>query len=123
MKNAINWFEIPAVDFDRAKKFYETVLDCQTTVQEMGPMKMAFLPADQQAVGGAICIGNGNKPSQEGTLVYLNGDGILDAALERIPKAGGKVLVPKQIITEEIGYMAVFSDTEGNKVAFHAPKR
>ncbi len=26
MKNAINWFEIPVKNFDRAKKFYETIL-------------------------------------------------------------------------------------------------
>lgn len=123
MKNAINWFEIPANDFDRAKKFYETVLACQTTLQEMGPMKMAFFPADQQGVSGAICTGNGNKPSQEGTLVYLNADGIMDEALERVTKAGGKVVVPKQLITEEYGHMAVIIDTEGNKVALHAPKR
>ncbi|MEP7376701.1 MAG: VOC family protein [Chitinophagaceae bacterium] len=26
MKNAINWFEIPVENFDKAKKFYEAIL-------------------------------------------------------------------------------------------------
>ena len=26
MKNAINWFEIPVKDFEKAKAFYETIL-------------------------------------------------------------------------------------------------
>lgn len=27
MKNAINWFEIPMVDFEHAKLFYEKIFD------------------------------------------------------------------------------------------------
>ena len=27
MKTAVAWFEIPVVDFNRAKKFYEAVID------------------------------------------------------------------------------------------------
>ena len=32
----------------------------------------------------------------------------------------GKVLIPKTHITDEIGYMAFFEDTEGNVVAMHS---
>ncbi len=33
---------------------------------------------------------------------------------------GGSILVPKQQISPEHGYMAVFFDTEGNRVALHS---
>ncbi|MDZ4711696.1 MAG: hypothetical protein SGI89_05155 [bacterium] len=42
--------------------------------------------------------------------------------MNRIEKAGGKVITPKSKVTDEIGYIAVFYDTEGNKVALHSPK-
>jgi predicted enzyme related to lactoylglutathione lyase len=123
MKNAVNWFEIPAKDFDRAKKFYETVLGAKTQVMEAMGMKSAFLPADLQngGVGGCIIQGNGYEPSQQGSLVYLNGGDDLSVPLSRVEAAGGKILLPKTAIGPN-GFMAYFTDTEGNKVGFHSMK-
>jgi len=59
-------------------------------------------------------------PSKEGSIIYLNANPALDNVLVRIEGAGGEVVVPKTQITEEIGYMAFFIDTEGNKVALHS---
>jgi predicted enzyme related to lactoylglutathione lyase len=70
-------------------------------------------------VGGCITHGNGNKPNVEGALVYLNGGEDLGKPLARVEKAGGKVILPKTSIGEN-GFMAVFTDTEGNRVAFHS---
>jgi predicted enzyme related to lactoylglutathione lyase len=39
MKNSINWFEIPAKNFGKAKKFYETVLGADMQVMEAMGMK------------------------------------------------------------------------------------
>ena len=122
MANAINWFEIPAANFDRAKKFYSEVLGNEFQEMEMMGTKMAFLTDDQSSVGGAICSGEGYKPSAEGSLVYLNGGDDLGKPLSRVEAAGGKVVLPKTKISDEIGYMAMFMDCEGNKVAFHSPK-
>ena len=44
----------------------------------------------------------------------------MDAIVGRIEGAGGKVVMPKTQITPEIGYMAFFMDTEGNKVGLHS---
>ena len=123
MKNALNWFEIPVTDFERAKKFYESVLACKLEEVVMGPMRMGFFPADESAVGGAIVQGEGYTPSADGTKVYLNADRILDEAIGRIEPSGGKVVMPKHLITEDIGHMALFIDSEGNLVALHAPMR
>lgn len=121
MANAINWFEIPASNFDRAKKFYSSILATEMPTQEMMGIHMAFLPATDGGVGGAVCTGEGYKPSAEGTMPYLNGGKDLSTVLERVAEAGGKVVLPKTQISPEIGFMAIFFDTEGNKVALHSP--
>lgn len=122
MANVINWFEIPVVDFDRAKKFYGNVLDGELHEQEMAGVKMGFLPMEGDGVGGAICAGEGYTPSGDGAKVYLNGGEDLSTPLSRVEKAGGKVVLPKTKISDEIGYFAIFQDTEGNTVSFHSPK-
>ncbi len=43
MANAINWFEIPVKDFNRAKKFYDTILGAKSQVIEAMGMKMALI--------------------------------------------------------------------------------
>jgi uncharacterized protein len=40
--------------------------------------------------------------------------------INRIEAAGGKTTLPKTQITPEIGYMAMFIDSEGNQVALHS---
>ena len=120
MKNAINWFDIPVKDFDRAKSFYEKVLDTTMETQSMPGMKMAFFPADwENGIGGGLAYGEGYEPSEKGSLIYLNGGDDLSIPLGRIEEAGGKVVVPKTSLGPN-GFMAQFIDSEGNKVAFHS---
>ncbi len=120
MANAINWFEIPATNFSRAVEFYAKVLGGELHKQEMGGIEMGFLPMDGEGVGGAVCAGNDYKPSAEGAMIYLNGGTDLAEPLSKVEGAGGKVMMPKTKISDEIGYMAIFLDTEGNKLAFHS---
>ena len=54
MANAINWFEIPAKDLDRACSFYSSVLRGDIHREEIMGQKMGFLPHGQQEVGGAL---------------------------------------------------------------------
>jgi len=123
-ESALNWFEIATTDITRAKKFYENIFDISMTEQEMGGMKMAFFPTENMSanVGGGLVQSDMQKPSKDGTIVYLNGNPDLAKALSKVETAGGKVLMPKTLITEDIGYMAFFLDTEGNKVALHSSK-
>lgn len=120
MANAINWFEIPAANFERASKFYSQILDGELHYQEVMGTRMGFLPNGQDGVGGAICSGEGYEPTEKGVMVYLNGGDDLSQPLARVEKAGGKIVLPKTKISDEIGYMAIFFDTEGNRVAFHS---
>ena len=119
VKDALNWFEIPVADYDRGKAFYEAIFEYEMTEMEMGDQKMAFFQSDHEnGVGGGISHGEGAVPSSSGTTVYLNGGNDLSVILDRVE---GKILLPKTQITPEIGYMAFFQDTEGNRVGLHSP--
>jgi len=123
--NVLNWFEIPVSDFNRAKKFYETIFDIQMQDMPMGDIEMSFFPYNPGSgkLSGAICKGEMYKPgSNGGPLIYFNGNPDLQAALSKVESAGGKVLMPKTEITPEIGYFAIFMDSEGNTVALHSQK-
>ena len=122
MTNAVNWFEIPVKDFERAKKFYSTILDHEIEDMSMPDMKYGVLPYDNKnnGIGGAIVASKGGQePSANGTTVYLNGGDDLSIPLSKVEEAGGTILLPKTNIGEN-GFMAHFIDTEGNKVALHS---
>ncbi len=121
LKNAVNWIEIPVTDFARAKKFYSQIYDYEMPEMMMGEDQMGFLLYDQQGgVGAAIVKGNNHIPSTKGAKVYLNGGNDLNVVLNRVEKAGGKVLLAKTEITPEFGYFAIFEDCEGNHISLHS---
>lgn len=118
--NAINWFEIFAADFDRAKTFYEKILNRPLTVAGMEGCQMAlFAEGGEKGTGGAITKMEGCKPGPGGTLVYLDVEGDLDGVLQRIPGAGGKVVRERMAIPPH-GFIGILEDTEGNIVGLHS---
>lgn len=122
-QHAISWFEIPTADLDRATKFYETILGITLVPMDMPNFKMRMFPVQDNMTGisGALTHApDFYQPTDNGTLVYLNANPDVQIVLDRIEAAGGKILVPKTEISPEIGYMGVFMDTEGNRVALHA---
>jgi len=121
MQHVINWFEIPASDFDRATKFYGTVLGSELQPFPMGEGKMAFFPMQgMEGVGGALVTSPGCVPSADGAKVYFDCGADLQPYLDKVEPAGGKVIIPKTLITDEIGYFGAFIDTEGNMVCLHS---
>jgi predicted enzyme related to lactoylglutathione lyase len=119
MYNAINWFDIPAVDFERAVKFYETVFAVTLHQEALGGTMNGIFPADRDGVNGAVCKGPGYAPSADGSIVYLNANGQIDTILSRVEAAGGKILRPKTPIGP-FGYIAWLIDSEGNRIGLHA---
>ena len=121
-KDAITWAEIPVSDFDRAKKFYSLIYDYEMPEAMMGPNRMGFLLYDQQGggIGAAIVHGDGYIPTREGTKIYLNGGHDLNTVLNRVESAGGKVIIPKMLISPDLGSFAMFEDTEGNHISLHS---
>lgn len=122
--NVLNWFEIPAIDIERAKGFYENIFGLKMDSANMMGMDMAFFPMDPKSgkVSGALCKSEMHKPSHDGCTIYLNGNPDLQNVLDKVEQAGGQVVMPKTIIGEDIGCMAFFIDTEGNKMALHSNK-
>ena len=124
MPSAINWFQIPATDMERARTFYDTICGISLEKMESGSdaMQMWGFPADWQKgeVGGAVISGQGAVPSATGTAVFLNCNPDLQTVLDRVEGAGGKVLMPKTAIGMDAGYFAMISDTEGNTVGLHS---
>ncbi|MDV7187151.1 VOC family protein [Lutibacter sp. TH_r2] len=124
--NMLCWFEIPVSNMERAVKFYETVFNIKITVQEFCGTQMGWFPAsedkDAAGAGGSLIYNPKHySPGTNGVLIYLSSQ-VDDVSVElnKVEAAGGKPIVEKMQITEEIGYMAAFIDTEGNRIAIHS---
>jgi predicted enzyme related to lactoylglutathione lyase len=116
--NVAVWFEIPASDFERAVAFYEDLFATRLRRETIAGAELAIFPAEPPGVSGAIVKGSQFHPG-EGPIVYLNGNGRLDALLARVPELGGKVAVPKTALPQGMGAFAQIIDSEGNRVGLH----
>jgi predicted enzyme related to lactoylglutathione lyase len=121
--NIVGWFEIPVIDMERAIGFYETVLGIKLDRNQLDGLDMAWFPFEESGLGcSGSLVHNPDfyKPSTDGTLIYITPrSGDLAIELSRVEAAGGKVLMPKKLIAETIGYMGLFLDSEGNRIAIH----
>jgi len=121
MNNALNWFEIPATDIDRAAGFYETLLGRPLRRERMGDMELGVFPyAEKSGVGGCVVAGEGCVPAAAGTVVYRDATPSIDAVLGRTEKAGGKIGLGKTALPPGMGYFAQIMDSEGNRVGLHS---
>lgn len=122
MNTPICWFEIPTTDLDRATTFYEAAFAIALRRDSCGGHPMALFPYAEPNPGGALVAMPEMAPCDNGTLIYLNGGDDLSNVLKRIPAAGGKVVMEKTCIGEEIGHIALFIDSEGNRVGLFSPR-
>lgn len=121
MHHALNWFEIPVRDIDRAQAFYEKLLGKPLRRETMGAQTLAVMTYDEGGVGGCLLAGaEVPQPTAQGTLVYLNAEPSLDAALARVEAAGGRITTPKVQLPGDMGAFAHVADPEGNRVGLHA---
>lgn len=121
MKTIINWFLIPSSDLDRAIKFYSTILDLDMIKDkdQRGYEFAHFSDPKEKTISGGIGSNPEDKPSKDGTRIFLNADGRLESVLEKVEDAGGKVVVPRMDIGEH-GFFAMINDTEDNMVGLHS---
>ena len=125
--NAATWFEIPVVDMERAKKFYETVLDIKWVTQktedgmdfmELFPRLPNTIMGRSDVVSGALIKADRLRPAGDGTVIYLNANPSIDKAIEGATSAGGRIILPKK--KNPAGYVAIIIDSEGNKMGLYA---
>jgi predicted enzyme related to lactoylglutathione lyase len=114
--------EIPTADFARAKAFYQAILDIGIEDMDMDGIRMGMFPDSGQGVHLQLIRGNDYRPSADGVLVYLKGGEDLQKVADKITKNGGKIIVPKTGIGPDMGFYAMFTDTEGNKLGLHSSK-
>lgn len=121
MSNRLVWVDIPVSDLDRAIEFYSAVIGAPVT-KEGGPgFAFGLLPHSGSDVGGCLYLPEGdNAPSKVGPLIYLNAEGRLKQAIEAVPAHGGQVLKGLHEIGPH-GFCAIVLDSEGNRIALHAP--
>lgn len=122
-QQTVIWTEIPTTDFERAKAFYEAIYGIEMFVVKLPQLTYGMLPGPREGrIGASIVHSQFHKPSTDrnGVLVYLNGGSDLNNVLNRVEAAGGKVLRPKMFISEEMGHIALFEDSEGNRVGLNS---
>jgi predicted enzyme related to lactoylglutathione lyase len=120
--NSVVWFEIYVQDLDRAKRFYESVL--QVTLLKLDApfpgIELWAFPADKNSYGasGALVKMDGFPSGGNSTLVYFHCE---DCAVEesRVADSGGQVHRAKMAIGE-YGHIVLAQDTEGNMIGLHS---
>jgi predicted enzyme related to lactoylglutathione lyase len=121
MHTKINWFEIPATDFARATKFYEALFDTRLKVEHSGPIQMAMFTDASGEAHGCVVHGEGQEPGTSGPVIYLDSPSPIEQLLAKVELAGGKIKMGKTELPDDIGFIAHFIDTEGNRLALHQP--
>ncbi|AKL13420.1 TPA: VOC family protein [Kluyvera intermedia] len=120
MRKVINWFEIPTLDLDRAMAFYGYCLGAEFRLESAACMTMAVFHYEEPATGGALVYSEALKPSVDGVVVYLFTPDI-NASLEKVAEKGGSCCFGPLTLPDDIGTIALFIDSEGNKVGLHQP--
>lgn len=122
MNNLISIVEIPVTDFSRALKFYQAISGLAIEEMELDGNQMGILPNEEGTVNVVLVKGKDYNPIAEGTVIYLNAGNDLQVMLNKVEQNGGQVILPKTEISPEMGYFALFIDTEGNKLGLHSGK-
>ncbi len=122
MSHAINWFEIPVVQLDRAMSFYFKVTGRKLQRMDFGvpgQEEAVFETADQSERTGSLVQSAHARPSQDGAVLYLDVHDDLDPCLQRVAAAGGSVVLGKTALPPGMGHFAQIIDSEGNRVGLH----
>ncbi len=122
MVNAIHTFQIPVKDFDRAIKFYNTLMNYELSVMDFSGAKLGAFKYDHAAggIGGCIIKSDKLSPSSRGTMVYLDTGSDLQPYLDRVTPAGGEIQVEKTQLGPGLGFYAIIIDSEGNKIGLYS---
>ena len=117
VKHAIQNFQIPVTNFDRALSFYNTLMGYELESMEFEGVKLAVFRHDNDTgVGGTLIKDPGMKPSKSGTRIYLNCGEDLAPNLERAKERNADIIKEKTSLGPDMGFFAIIEDTEGNHI-------
>ena len=119
----IGFFQIPADDIARARKFYQSLpgwkIEQETTLKNKSPEWQNIITGD--AEGGSMNrsgISERMGPGQIMDFVIVED---FDRVLAKVEKLGGRILMPKNSI-KSVGFVAVIQDTESNTIGLLKPE-
>lgn len=120
--NPVCWFDVHVSNLEKAKAFYETVLDVKLTDLPIEWGKQATFPFEEGGSNttGALVETEEVKANGNNTVIYFYSE---DCTTEeaKVEEAGGKLIRPKTSIGE-FGFISLFSDLDGNTIGLHSKK-
>lgn len=127
MSNPVGWFEIYVQDMSRARAFYEAVFQrplspLASPGEEFDDMEMLAFAMDMTASGasGALVRMAGFSSGDNSVIVYFSCEDVAVEAARVVP-AGGRVEKDKMSIGP-YGFIALVTDTEGNRIGLHSQR-
>lgn len=121
MKNPVVYFEIPVKDLDKAISFYENVFGYSFEKTVIDHYEMALFPFSEasEGISGALVKGDVYQPTTQGVIIYFHSNDI-EQTLAKAIANGGELLYPKTS-NGDLGFVAEFKDSEGNRIALNQP--
>jgi predicted enzyme related to lactoylglutathione lyase len=128
--NSVVHFEIPYDDPERVAGFYHAAFGWETQAlgERMGNYVLATttetdshrMPKEPGAINGGFYPKRPDWPAQYPSIVIAVDD--LDKAIDRVTRAGGRVL-GKPMKIPDVGTYVAFTDPEGNRISMLEPSR
>ncbi|MCP4081845.1 MAG: VOC family protein [Planctomycetaceae bacterium] len=116
-RNTAVWFEIPVADLDKARDFYQQVMQVNLIPQEAGPNKILIFPVADMETGISGHLYQGKPGNDNGPTIHLGAPAPLEDSLKRVVEAGGSV------ISDEIeipgGRFVYCKDPDGNSISLY----
>lgn len=113
MTHAVTWYEIQVTDLEAAKAFYGEVFGW--TFESWGESFVVAKAGDQMVCGLDLVAGD-LSPAGRSVRVYVEVPDLEDT-LNRVEKAGGKVVEQRVAVPGDNGWYAVFADPSGLKLS------
>lgn len=112
------WAEIAVNDMSRAIAFYQSNFGLTFKQEVMNDMEMAIAETSNQSDASfALVKHDMMTPSTGGSTVYLHLSATLKSKVQELELAKVQMLLPAMPIGDGgCGYIALFVDSEGNKV-------
>ena len=120
----IGYFQIPADDVGRAKRFYQSLFGWKIEPNTVLPEKSLQWQdiTTGQAEEGMMNQGGIYKRMNPGPIMNFVIVEDFDTVIARVEKLGGTIVMPKNAI-KTVGIVAVIKDTEGNILGLLTPEK
>lgn len=122
MDGEIVHIDLVSKDFEKSKNFYREIFGWRCTEVNVPGMHYMLWNPPSGPAGGFRRPSEADEPTPR-VINYIRVESI-DETLEAIEGNGGKVIVPKTTVSPEVGFMALFSDPDGNQLGLiEEPKK